>query len=234
MYATFVAPVQQYSTETEPSRQPSFNYASRQPSFKQQNSSENENNASCPQPPTSIQDHLASSSCPPAAVPSSEEIVQDSIYDGGKVPKELEEQQQSWAKNGGGLDLQEEVKILSEAELEDQLDEERNTFMSGGSSNNEEEEDEEYRMFLLPTRGNPHPHHHHRGPINNPNNPVPPPSFAQEASLGQWGSGEESGETKNTLGYMIFGCSIVKLKRKSLKSEGANLPITVTWVCPVS
>ena len=31
----------QYSTETEPSRQPSFNYASRQPSFKQ-NSSETE------------------------------------------------------------------------------------------------------------------------------------------------------------------------------------------------
>lgn len=39
MYATFVAPVQQYSTETEPSRQASFNYPSRQPSFKQ-NSSE--------------------------------------------------------------------------------------------------------------------------------------------------------------------------------------------------
>lgn len=44
VYATFVAPVQQYSTETEPSRQPSFNSRqpslhSRQPSFKQ-NSSE--------------------------------------------------------------------------------------------------------------------------------------------------------------------------------------------------
>ena len=39
MYATFVAPVHQYSTETEPSRQASFNYPSRQPSFKQ-NSSE--------------------------------------------------------------------------------------------------------------------------------------------------------------------------------------------------
>ncbi len=38
MYATFVAPVQQYSSETEPSRQPSFN--SRQPSFRQQNSAE--------------------------------------------------------------------------------------------------------------------------------------------------------------------------------------------------
>ena len=35
MYATFVAPVHQYSTETEPSRQASFNYPSRQPSFKQ-------------------------------------------------------------------------------------------------------------------------------------------------------------------------------------------------------
>ena len=41
MYATFVAPVHQYSTETEPSRQASFNYPSRQPSFKQ-NSSEAE------------------------------------------------------------------------------------------------------------------------------------------------------------------------------------------------
>lgn len=39
VYATFVANIQQYSTETEPSRQPSFN--SRQPSFKQ-NSSEAE------------------------------------------------------------------------------------------------------------------------------------------------------------------------------------------------
>ena len=53
MYATFVAPVQQYSTEsTEPSRQPSFNYAnSRQPSFKQ-NSSETEPLTHAPlQPP---------------------------------------------------------------------------------------------------------------------------------------------------------------------------------------
>jgi len=46
VYATFVAPVQQYSTETEPSRQPSFNsrqpsFNSRHPSFKQ-NSSEAE------------------------------------------------------------------------------------------------------------------------------------------------------------------------------------------------
>ena len=40
MYATFVAPVHQYSTETEPSRQASFNFPSRQPSFKAQNSSE--------------------------------------------------------------------------------------------------------------------------------------------------------------------------------------------------
>ena len=38
MYATFVAPVHQYSTETEPSRQASFNYPSRQPSFKQNSS----------------------------------------------------------------------------------------------------------------------------------------------------------------------------------------------------
>ena len=40
VYATFVAPVQQYSTETEPgSRQPSFNSInSRQPSFKQSSS----------------------------------------------------------------------------------------------------------------------------------------------------------------------------------------------------
>jgi hypothetical protein len=39
VYATFVAPIQQYSTETEPSRQPSFN--SRQPSFNSRHPSEN-------------------------------------------------------------------------------------------------------------------------------------------------------------------------------------------------
>jgi hypothetical protein len=39
VYATFVAPIQQYSTETEPSRQPSFN--SRQPSFNSRQPSEN-------------------------------------------------------------------------------------------------------------------------------------------------------------------------------------------------
>ena len=46
VYATFVATVQQYSTETEPSRQPSFN--SRQPSFKQ-NSSEAESQGQQPE-----------------------------------------------------------------------------------------------------------------------------------------------------------------------------------------
>ena len=49
MYATFVAPVHQYSTETEPSRQASFNYPSRQPSFKQ-NSSEADDILQVPQP----------------------------------------------------------------------------------------------------------------------------------------------------------------------------------------
>ena len=39
VYATFVAPIHQYSTETEPSRQPSFN--SRQPSFNSRQPSEN-------------------------------------------------------------------------------------------------------------------------------------------------------------------------------------------------
>ena len=53
VYATFVAPVQQYSTETEPSRQPSFNsrqpsFNSRQPSFKQ-NSSEADQSAAGPE-----------------------------------------------------------------------------------------------------------------------------------------------------------------------------------------
>ena len=53
VYATFVAPVQQYSTETEPSRQPSFNsrqpsFNSRQPSFKQ-NSAEADQSVAGPE-----------------------------------------------------------------------------------------------------------------------------------------------------------------------------------------
>ena len=49
----------QYSTETEPSRQPSFNYASRQPSFKQ-NSSETE-----PHPYPAPGDHFFPGGLPP-------------------------------------------------------------------------------------------------------------------------------------------------------------------------
>ena len=44
VYATFVATVQQYSTETEPSRQPSFN--SRQPSFNSKGPSSSKQNSS--------------------------------------------------------------------------------------------------------------------------------------------------------------------------------------------
>ena len=73
MYATFVAPVHQYSTETEPSRQASFNYPSRQPSFKQ-NSSEADGSQPDilqpqPQPllgvPATTSRHLRASLTPP-------------------------------------------------------------------------------------------------------------------------------------------------------------------------
>jgi hypothetical protein len=88
MYATFVAPVHQYSTDTEPSRQASFNYPSRQPSFKQ-NSSEADGSQ-----PDILQPQIAQPllGVPPAGVRASltpERVYVDEVQDiYAKVPPE--------------------------------------------------------------------------------------------------------------------------------------------------
>ena len=139
MYATFVAPVHQYSTETEPSRQTSFNYPSRQPSFKQ-NSSEAE-----PQPECGYQQQ------------------QPSSYLGGQlsVPRCSSSGSADYERSDEVRDIYEEVPTIdrwplpplpqedngecsvevSQEELEQQLHMERMSFMSGSSAN-EEDEDE--------------------------------------------------------------------------------------------
>ena len=145
MYATFVAPVHQYSTETEPSRQTSFNYPSRQPSFKQ-NSSEAE-----PQQEYGYQPQQASSSS----------------FLGGQlpVPRCSSSGSADYERSDEVKDIYEEVPTIdrwplpplpqedngevcsvevSQEELEQQLHLERMSFMSGSSAN---EEDDEEEMF---------------------------------------------------------------------------------------
>ena len=154
MYATFVAPVHQYSTETEPSRQTSFNYPSRQPSFKQ-NSSEAE---------------------PPGDYGYQQ---QSQPFLGGQlpVPRCSSSGSADYERSDEVRDIYEEVPTIdrwplpplphedaadsadvcsvevSQQELEQQLHMERMSFMSGSSANEEEEEemyDEKDCMGLPP------------------------------------------------------------------------------------
>jgi hypothetical protein len=199
MYATFVAPVQQYSTETEPSRQPSFNYSSRQPSFKQ-NSSENENPGSRGGGGGSAdRDLFFPGGLPPPSCGGDhehqEEEVQD-IYEKvpivGEWPLPPIPRHQDDDDNDGYVEI-------SQAELENQVAQERNSFISGSSNNEddeeEEEDEEECSMLHIMPRA---------PPSLLSDSPLPPspylPTLAQEASMGQWGSGEESGEPTNTAG----------------------------------
>lgn len=203
MYATFVAPVQQYSTDTEPSRQPSFNYPSRHSSFKQ-NSSENENtnhqNDSSYAPfPGLPQVHHP---CQSHSHNYSDEV-QD-IYE--KVPVE------QWPlppipKSGSGRDNHDECVEISQEELDHQVAQERLSFISGSSNNEEDEEDEEDE--------NEDEVEEEEEEEAQPSFPALPPlpptpkdlpsqsspfTFAQEASLDQWGSGEDSETTFSTAG----------------------------------
>jgi hypothetical protein len=158
MYATFVAPVHQYSTETEPSRQTSFNYPSRQPSFKQ-NSSEAE---------------------PQGEYGYQQQQHPQSSFLGGQlpVPRCSSSGSADYERSDEIRDIYEEVPTIdrwplpplphedagdsaevcsvevSQEELEQQLHMERMSFMSGSSANEEEEEemfdDKDLSMALPP------------------------------------------------------------------------------------
>ncbi|XP_059080796.1 uncharacterized protein LOC131878708 isoform X1 [Tigriopus californicus] len=198
MYATFVAPVQQYSTDTEPSRQPSFNYPSRHSSFKQ-NSSENENTnhqndsnyAPFPRLPQVHPPH-------PSHSHNYSDEVQD-IYE--KVPVE------QWPlpplpKRGSGGETHDDCVEISQEELDHQVAQERLSFISGSSNNEEEGDEDEDENQDEEEGGEP------SFPALPPLPPTPkdlpsqssPFTFAQEASLDQWGSGEDSETTFNTAG----------------------------------
>ena len=128
MYATFVAPVHQYSTETEPSRQASFNYPSRQPSFKQ-NSSEDPIDLTYPPFPGIPAPH--------PEVPYSDEV--RDIYE--EVPVE------QWPlpplpPGASESDKQESIQEISRAELEHQLRLERLSFISCSSANEDDDDDD--------------------------------------------------------------------------------------------
>lgn len=142
MYATFVAPVHQYSTETEPSRQTSFNYPSRQPSFKQ-NSSEAE-------PPTQQQSFLGGQ-LPLPRCSSSGSANYDEVKD---IYEEVPTLDRWPLPPLPREDLVEICSVeISQEELEQQLHMERMSFMSGSSAAEEEEEelyDEKANSLHLP------------------------------------------------------------------------------------
>lgn len=142
MYATFVAPVHQYSTETEPSRQASFNYPSRQPSFKQ-NSSEGADS----QPDLLSTSSTTASDGLHLGLPSSLRSLRQSL-----TPPEP--QAEAVWKMQKDQDLE-----ISQEELEHQVQMERLSFISGSSANeeddleedeDEEEEEEDPMAVLLP------------------------------------------------------------------------------------
>ena len=160
MYATFVAPVHQYSTETEPSRQASFNYPSRQPSFKQ-NSSDAEG-GSVPAASGGSVDQQGIYSQFPGSLPvpgsrgksrtpekNYSKEVQD-IYEAVPVEQwplpplplghqEIDAEDELHHKQGA----QDCVQEVSHEELEQQAHLERMSFISVSSANEEEDDFED-------------------------------------------------------------------------------------------
>lgn len=172
MYATFVAPVHQYSTETEPSsRQPSFNYSSRQPSFKHNSSSEAEMNPVDSQ--VQYQQNLTAN-FPALPVPSStdepqrfDDEVQD-IYEKVPVdhwpipPPPAPQQKPRRLQHHHAILVEEDncatglVEEFSQEDLDNQAAQERLSFISGSSNNeasDEGDDEEEHQDFppLPPT-----------------------------------------------------------------------------------
>ena len=162
MYATFVAPVHQYSTETEPSRQASFNYPSRQPSFKQNSTdaetgtgavsgtaAEPQQQGTVPQFPVNLPVPGSSRKSKTPDKLYSKQGIQD-IYEQVPVdqwplpPLPLGHQE---------IDAQDEisqhpiaqecVQEVSQEELEHQAHLERMSFISGSSANEEEDDYED-------------------------------------------------------------------------------------------
>ena len=167
MYATFVAPVHQYSTETEPSRQASFNYPSRQPSFKQNSTdaetgtgagsgtaAEPQQQGSVPQFPVNlpVPGSRGKSKTPDNKLYSKQGI-QDTIQD---IYEQVPVDQWPLPPLPVGhqeIDAQDEinqtpiaqecVQEVSQEELEHQAHIERMSFISGSSANEEEDDYED-------------------------------------------------------------------------------------------
>jgi len=151
VYATFVAPVQQYSTETEPSRQPSFNsrqpsFNSRHPSFKQ-NSSEAE---------AAAQPEAVNYPAPVLTVPGApdqqthSDLYKDEVKDiYAEVPMD------GWPS---GSQAGPDVSEVSTAELNHQVNQERLSFIHSQESS----EEPDYDQVPLPA-----PPHQHKGGSSN-------------------------------------------------------------------
>ena len=159
MYATFVAPVHQYSTETEPSRQASFNYPSRQPSFKQ-NSSDAEGGSGVASGAAGDQQGTYSQFPGNLPVPGStgksrtpeklySKDVQD-IYEQVPVdqwplpPLPLDHHELDAEYELKQQTAQDCVQEVSQEELEQQAHLERMSFISVSSANEEEEDFEDH------------------------------------------------------------------------------------------
>ena len=238
MYATFVAPVHQYSTETEPSRQPSFNYQSRQPSFKQ-NSSEAE----------TVGSQGEGSGQPYAPFPERPMPVSDQTGDQDEV-------QDIYAKvplpplppqlMGSSSDCME----ISQEELDRQAAQERLSFISGSSNNVSEAEGDEdpansssattqvSSLPLLPPPPPSKPSHlqflqHAKRPFQQTLSPTSPPympatpALIHEGSLDQWGSGEESDKDKKSASGTVRRKN--KRERNRTSANNSN-PVSPTAV----
>ena len=163
MYATFVAPVHQYSTETEPSRQASFNYPSRQPSFKQ-NSSDAEGGPGVVSVEQSLQ---GSYSQFPGNLPvpgsRGKSRTPDKLYNKKVQDIYAEVPIEQWPlpplpvghheidaedENNHHQVGQECVQEVSQEELEQQAHLERMSFISVSSANEEEEDFDENEQDL--------------------------------------------------------------------------------------
>lgn len=196
VYATFVAPVQQYSTETEPSRQPSLNIPSRTPSLKQNSGEAMEYPAPAP-----AHAHTPFPRLPYGA--NVEQRYSDEVQD---LYKEIPVVHHPQGSQGGlplppseqhGTDCME----ISQEELDNQAAQERLSFISAGSSQADDDEEEGEEELPADDASLEFP----------PLPPTPPPKVMNEGAVGDWGSGEESDTAAGSRGGTI--------KRKSKRSR---------------
>jgi len=212
VYATFVAPVQQYSTETEPSRQPSFNsrqpsFNSRHPSFKQ-NSSEAE---------AAVQPEAVNYPVPVPAltVPGAGQQTHSDIYKDEVKDIYAEVPMDGWPS---GSQAGPDVSEVSTAELNHQVNQERLSFIHSQESSEEPDYDQvplpappsSHKVGSQPhtrphkTLYDPQPWQGHGEQTGNARETTPhsKPNLAgllsQQSSQG-WEGGEESDTGANTI-----------------------------------